>query len=220
MTNINYIELIKLFSFFALGVYFTYFTVTLDKSFKESKEDKETNTNKKLLEEKRQALRDSYPKDDFRHYKNPEKMLKEVNLYYNEAKENVVGNMWTEKVLKDGVMEVFKNNCQDEQKFYFYTMVSEHYVMQYWHVNIPYNLADDIVIQSRKNGETLYHSSNNKLTVKNKLLIYYIEKDLLKGKKTGNFLCLNEKQDKGEYSYSSRFLELAGNVKLENFFNF
>lgn len=207
-------EMIELVCMFFLG----YLFCNECKFFKKNKEKpKEI---KKSKESEEQEYRNKFPEDDFRHYKNPEKMLKEVNLYYNEAKENVVGNMWTEKVLKDGVMEVFKNNCQDEQKSYFYTMVSEHYVMQYWHVNIPYNLADDIVIQSRKNGETLYHSSNNKLTVKNKLLIYYIEKDLLKGKKTGNFLCLNEKQDKGKYSYSSRFLELAGNVKLENFSNF
>lgn len=220
MTNINYIDLIKFFSIFALGVFFIYFTATFNKFFKESKEDKETNTSEKLLEKKRQALRDSYPEDDFRHYKNPEQMLKEDNLYYNKAKENVVGNMWTEKVLKDGVIEIFKNYCQNEQKSYFYTMITEHYIMQYWHVNIPHNLADNIIIQSRKNGETLYHSSNNKLTIENKLLIYYIERDLLKRKKTSNFLCLNEKQDDGEYSYSARFLELAGNIKLENFSNF
>ncbi len=164
---------------------------------------------KESKESKEEEYENKFPDFDFRHYKNPEQMLKEDKLYESEAKKNYLQNNWVNKVLNDGVLGIFKYNYLDG-KTYEYNIITEHYIMSYWHNNIPCAFGQSVSIyQRRKEGDKeLIGWKNGYLTSKTKLHLYYIEENLRKFKYHGEIPNVNDfstMEANGYYHYTKEY---------------
>lgn len=173
-------EMIELVCMFFLG----YLFCNECKFFKKNKEKpKEI---KKSKESEEQEYRNKFPKSDFRHYKNPEELLKENIIFEKEARKNILQNNWVNKVLNDGVLDIVKIKYPDDAIF-DYKMITEHYIMKYWHVNIPYGFGQSVSIFQKGNegNRRLIEWQNSYLTSEMRLKLYYAEENLKEIKYNG-----------------------------------